>query len=169
MRRNISRDSPRGTSPSPVSVTRNGSTCSPLPCDGCKPADNLDGGPLTAVAARNCLFGRSPAALILSSAPCTDAPVDHVGTMIGLRRSMRRRMSAKRSLGMAPSAIWRMTKRPSPPLPIVAPFDGIGLRAGARRKPVVLRAVPSHDQLTGRYPYGKSPLRRHTADQGKRR
>ena len=35
---------------------------------------------------------------------------------------------------------------PSPP-PIVPPSDGIGLQAAAGRKPVAMRAVPSHDRL----------------------
>ena len=36
---------------------------------------------------------------------------------------------------------------PPPPPPIVPPSDGIGLQAAAGRKPVTMRAVPSHDQL----------------------
>ena len=35
--------------------------------------------------------------------------VDHVGAGSGLSRSMRRRMSANRSRGMATSAIWNVT------------------------------------------------------------
>ena len=34
-----------------------------------------------------------------------------------------------------------------PPPPTVPPSDGIGLQAAAGRKPVTMRAVPSHDQL----------------------
>ena len=34
-----------------------------------------------------------------------------------------------------------------PPPPIVPPSDGIGLQAAAGRKPLAMRAVPSHDQL----------------------
>ena len=34
-----------------------------------------------------------------------------------------------------------------PPPTIVPPSDGIGLQAAAGRKPVAMRAVPSHDQL----------------------
>ena len=44
--------------------------------------------------------------------------------------------------GMQPKSLFA-----PPPPTIVPPSDGIGLQAAAGRKPVTMRAVPSHDQL----------------------
>ena len=51
------------------------------------------------------------ACMMISKCVTTDErdAVGHAGVRVGLSRSMRRRMSAKRSLGMATSAIWKMT------------------------------------------------------------
>ena len=54
----------------------------------------------------------------------------------------RRVGAALRHQGMQPKSPFA-----PPPPPIVPPSDGIGLQAAAGRKPVAMRAVPSHDQL----------------------
>ena len=92
--------------PNPKIMSQISSTCNPLGSDGRRKVDSIYKGPTSSHSvtkqANLAHSGRTDAVDFIVDR-CSDR---HAGTGFRLSQSMRRRMSANRSLGIATSAIW---------------------------------------------------------------
>ena len=95
--------------PNPGIMSRINFTCNPLRFDGGRKVDPIYRGPTSSHSvtkqARLPHSGRADAVDFIVDR-CSDR---HAGTGFGLSRSIRHMMSANRSLGIATSAIWKVT------------------------------------------------------------
>ena len=99
--------------PSPLSVTRNRSTCIRLRMTTIFAPIRMIEDQVAALVARNGILADDPVRSgrtdPVGGDPKEQDAIAHAGAGGGLSRSIRRRMSANRSRGMTTSAIWNVT------------------------------------------------------------